>query len=235
MWEFAEAVRGLGVACRALDVPIVSGNVSLYNATVGASIKPTPSVAVVGSFDGPFDPAKVVRHRVTQPGLELWLVGPQAGTLDGSEFAAMAGFGDQGMLAPVDLDLEARLQKFLIAGAAARLFAAAHDLSEGGLAVAVAEMFLGQTDVGAKLTANLDGDLATALFHEGPSRVVLAVTPENRASFVAAAEAASLPLLALGASVAGDRLDWAGLFFVSLAEATARFDTGLDPIRRGRG
>ena len=235
MWEFAEAVRGLGVACRALDVPIVSGNVSLYNATGGASIKPTPSVAVVGSFDGPFDASKVVRHRVAQLGLELWLVGPQTGTLDGSEFAALAGFGDQGMLAPVDLDLEARLQNFLIAGAAASLFAAAHDLSEGGLAVAVAEMFLGQTAVGAALTASLEGDLATALFHEGPSRVVLAVSAENSAAFVAAAQAASLPLLALGQSVAGDRLEWSGVFSVSLAEATARFDAGLDPIRRGRG
>ena len=76
---------------------------------------------------------------------------------------------------------------------------------------------------------------ATALFHEGPSRVVLAVSAENSAAFVAAAQAASLPLLALGQSVAGDRLDWAGLFSVSLAEATARFDAGLDPIRRGRG
>jgi phosphoribosylformylglycinamidine synthase len=147
----------------------------------------------------------------------------------------MAGFGDQGMLAPIDIDLEARLQKFLIAGAEQRLFAAAHDLSEGGLAVAVAEMFLGQTAVGAKLTATLEGDLATALFHEGPSRVVLAVSAENSASFVAAASASSLPLMQLGASVAGDRLDWDGLFSVSLAEATARFDTGLDPIRRGRG
>ena len=235
MWEFAEAVRGMGVACRALDVPIVSGNVSLYNATGGASIKPTPSVAVVGSFDGPFDDTKVVRHRVTEPGLELWLLGPQAGSLDGSEFAALAGHGDEGVLAPIDLDLEARLQKFLIAGAEQRLFAAAHDLSEGGLAVAVAEMFLGQTAVGAALTASLHGDPATALFHEGPSRVVLAVSPANSAAFVAAAQAASLPLLALGQSVAGGRLEWSGVFSVSLAEATARFEAGLDPIRRGRG
>jgi phosphoribosylformylglycinamidine synthase len=173
MWEFAEATRGLSDAARALGTPVVSGNVSFYNETSGRAIYPTPTVAVVGILDD------WRRHAVShfpQAGLAVLLLGETRECVAGSAWLALRRGLEAGRPPAVDLAHEKRLLALLADGVAGGLVASAHDVSEGGLAVALAECcFTGPQPVGAELTlpdAGLRPD--ALLFGESPGRVVVA-------------------------------------------------------------
>jgi phosphoribosylformylglycinamidine synthase len=177
MWQFAEGVRGLGDAARALGTPVVSGNVSFYNETEGRAIPPTPTIAVLGTM-------KDVTGRVTacfkQPGDYILLVRTNRPRLAATEYAAMFGSADHS-LAPIDLGREAALVDGLVAGAERGLIKSAHDVAEGGLAVAIAEAcFNPDRVVGAEADfAARQLTSTTELFGEGASTVVISVSVKD--------------------------------------------------------
>jgi phosphoribosylformylglycinamidine synthase subunit PurL len=207
MDQFAKAIDGMAEACRALSVPIVSGNVSLYNETDGRAILPTPILGCVGLV------AK--REHVTpsvfrEAGLAVVLVGAvSGGPLGGSEYVARMTGRIQGPLPRIDLDLEARLQALLLEllTDGARPVKSAHDVSEGGIAVALAECCVSGdgAPVGARVELLGDEPIAAALFGEAPSRVILSVAKDAVKAVLERAEAASVPANVLG-ETGGDTL-----------------------------
>jgi phosphoribosylformylglycinamidine synthase len=178
MWEFAEAVRGLGEAAAALGTPVVSGNVSFYNETSGRAIFPTPTVAMVGLLDD------VTRHAVSHwaaPGLAIVLLGETRDELGGSAWLALRRGLEAGAPPVVDLAHERRLHALLADGVAAGWVRTAHDVSEGGLAVALAEACLtGPVRLGAQVLLSPPRRLDALLFGESTGRVLVATAePET--------------------------------------------------------
>ena len=210
MGQFAAAIRGMSAACLALDYPVVSGNVSLYNETDGQAILPTPAIGGLGVLD---DAAAAVGLAL-QPGLALVLVGETAGHLGQSLWLREVAGREDGPPPPVDLQAERRNGDFVRAQILAGAVRACHDVSDGGLLVAVAEMALGG-DLGAVLEA--EGDHAF-WFGEDQARYVLAVA--DAAAVLAAAEAAGVPARRLGAS-GGQGLKLPGGVAICLIEMRA--------------
>ncbi|MBO3750465.1 phosphoribosylformylglycinamidine synthase subunit PurL [Streptosporangiaceae bacterium NEAU-GS5] len=173
MWQFAEAVRGLADACRTLGVPVTGGNVSFYNQTGVNAINPTPVVGVLGVID---DVAKRIRPGFTAEGLRVVLLGDTAEEFGGSEYAHVVHQRLAGLPPRVDLVAERALASVLVSAAADGLLEGSHDLSDGGLAIALAEACLAQ-GVGCSVT--LPGhDAFVDLFSESAARVLVAVRPE---------------------------------------------------------
>ena len=224
MDQFAKAIDGMAAACRALSVPIVSGNVSLYNETDGRAIFPTPILGCVGLVARRED---VTPAAFPSAGLSIVLLGAEAaGPLGGSEYVARKTGRIQGPLPRIDLDLERRLQALLLGLLRAddRPVKSAHDVAEGGLAVALAEAcVMSEGSSGARVTLPAGEPLAAALFGEAPSRVVLTVAPSHLAAVLDRASAAGVPARALG-TTGGDRLviGRAGAAVVDVDLASAR-------------
>ncbi|PYN02830.1 MAG: phosphoribosylformylglycinamidine synthase subunit PurL, partial [Candidatus Rokuibacteriota bacterium] len=173
LWQFAEAVEGIALACRALDVPVVGGNVSFYNETNGQAILPTPVIGVVGVLD---DASRRATQWFQGAGHRVALLGPTNVSLGGSEYLWTRHRRLAGRLAPLDLEIERRVQGAVRAAVSAGLASATHDCSEGGIAVTLAEgCVTGRELIGC--TAALPGDARAdlTLFGEGPSRVLVAV------------------------------------------------------------
>jgi phosphoribosylformylglycinamidine synthase len=171
MWQFKEGVRGLADAARAFGTPVVSGNVSFYNETEGRAIPPTPTIAVVGILS---DVARHATQPFKSPGDVILRVRTAKPALAASEYDAHFGGGDA-TLAPIDLAREHCLARALVAGIEDGLIRSAHDVAEGGLAVAIAEACFG---VESPLGAEIDGAQhglgdAAELFGEGPSTVIV--------------------------------------------------------------
>ncbi len=216
MWEFAEAVRGLGAACRALGVPIVSGNVSFYNETAGeGSIPPTPTIGMLGLLD---DVSCAVAAAFAGEGDCLLLLGENLGELGGSEYLAVRHGLERGSPPAIDFEVEARLHRFLVAAASRRLLRQAHDVSDGGVAVALAECAL-RSSVG--LRAELPGSglrPEAALFGESSSRAVVSCLPRDRDAVLALAAETRVPARVIG-ETGGTRLRITPGVDVALSEA----------------
>jgi len=152
MWEFAEATRGLGDAARALDTPVVSGNVSFYNETSGRAIHPTPTIAVVGILE---DYERYAVSHFPEAGLRVVLFGESREEYGGSEWLALRRGKEAGFPPSVDLDAEGCLHELLRSGVARGLVSSAHDVSNGGLSVAAAECTFTAGDQGPQIGATL--------------------------------------------------------------------------------
>ncbi|MEM1416637.1 MAG: AIR synthase-related protein [Myxococcota bacterium] len=204
MWRFARAIDGLAAACKALDVPIVSGNVSLYNETDGRPILPTPTVAVVGLLD---DVEDRVELRFRSAGdLVAHLGVPSRGELGGSEWLTQRVGGVSGAPVGIDLDAEKALQQCLRELAKARVLASAHDVSDGGLGACLAESCIaGGMGATVRVPAAPAAPLEARLFAEEPTRVVLSFAPAQRETVEAIAARHGVPLEVLG-EVGGDAL-----------------------------
>jgi phosphoribosylformylglycinamidine synthase len=200
-WQLAEAVRGLGDACRALGLPVTGGNVSLYNESPRGRIQPTPQIGVVGLLD---DAARAVAPQLGEAGDVILLIGRAGPGLGGSEYARVAGLAPEDGLPALDLDLERRLQSFLIGAAARHLLASAQDVSGGGFAVALAEAAL-WGGVGANVRLPVSGSPAVDLFGESPGRVIVSARPSQVEEVVQRAREHDLPIERIGI-VGGDRL-----------------------------
>ena len=212
MWQFAEAVRGLADGCATLGVPVTGGNVSFYNQTGTTAILPTPVIGVLGVHDD-------VRQRVGigfTPGVSARLVqlGQTKPEFGGSAWAHVVHDHLGGHPPAPDLEAERRLAGLLAAAAGAGLLAAAHDLSDGGLAVALAESCLRG---GTGCRVRLPGDPFTALFSESAGRAVVAVRPGAEADFDALAAAHGVPAETIG-HTGGDALEVEDCFFIDLVQ-----------------
>jgi phosphoribosylformylglycinamidine synthase len=140
MWQFARAVEGMGAACRALDIPITGGNVSLYNETDGCAVLPTPVLGVVGVIE---DARTVVRRAFRSKGDLVMLLGETRDELGGSEYLKVVHGMIRGVPPELDLSREAALQQVLVEGASAGVIRSAHDCAEGGFAITLAECCIG--------------------------------------------------------------------------------------------
>ncbi len=210
MGQFVGCIQGMGEACRALDFPVVSGNVSLYNETNGRAVLPTPVVGAVGLLD---DLARRVGMALPGPGLALVLIGETRGHLGRSLWLEAVEGREEGPPPPVDLAAERRNGDFVRAEIRAGRVAACHDLSDGGLLVAAAEMALAG-GVGAALRSPLD-DAVGGLFGEDQARYLLAV--EDPDGMLERAAAAGVPALRIG-ETGGGALTVGGCSSISLDE-----------------
>ncbi|MDQ6650242.1 MAG: phosphoribosylformylglycinamidine synthase subunit PurL [Actinomycetota bacterium] len=224
MWQFAEAVRGLAEACRELGTPITGGNVSFYNSTGGHPINPTPVVGVLGLFD---DVSRRTPMGFAAEGDLLFLLGQTREELGGSEWAWSEHRHLGGRPPLVDFAAERRLAGVLAAGSREGWLAAAHDLSDGGLAQALVESCL-RAGFGARVVLPAGIDPFVALVSESTARALVAVSPGERAGFVDACAAAGLPCAAVGdVGALGSPLEVAGQFSIGLAELRAAYEGTL--------
>ncbi len=224
-YQLEEAIIGLSEAARALGTPVVSGNASLYNETPTGAIYPTPSIGMVGVLE---DVSKALTAALPAGATVVLLGGPvqqAAATLAGSEYqhVVSAMFGGR---PAIDLDLEMRVQRLVLEAHAQGLLTSAHDLADGGLAVALAEMcILGGTGVEAADVA-IEGRTDAALFGEAPSRFLVSVTDDDAAArLVALALLDDIDATVLGIA-AGDRIAL-GVVDLPLEAARAAYDGGL--------
>jgi phosphoribosylformylglycinamidine synthase len=227
MASFRDAVDGLAEACVALGVPIVSGNVSLYNETDGQAILPTPTVAAVGQIHRP----EHITRAYFRPDQRdtILLLGEYTTALHfaGSEYAC-ARVGLRGELLPIDLAFERKLQRLLRTLIVQQLVESAHDVSDGGLVNALVESCCGSTksSAGAIVSLPFAGDaLQAALFAEGPSRILLSVHDERVSRVSDLAREAGVPVQVMGV-VSGDGLCISG--------STATWSMSLSDLRSAR-
>jgi phosphoribosylformylglycinamidine synthase len=222
MGQFAGAILGMVEACKALDFPVVSGNVSLYNETEGRPILPTPTIGAVGVIA---DIAKAVGSRLTQAGLGIVLVGDTEGWLGQSLYLREACGREEGAPPPVDLAVERRNGDFVRSQIGAGRVEACHDLSDGGLLVALAEMCIsGGTGVEVTLPAQ-DGVASHAfLYGEDQGRYLIASgAPDD---VLEAAKAAGVPATLLGYS-GGPLLTVKGVISLAVADIKAAHEAWL--------
>jgi phosphoribosylformylglycinamidine synthase len=238
-WQLAEAVRGLGDACRALGLPVTGGNVSLFNESPAGAIAPTPEIGVVGLID---DVERLVGPAFRGEGDAVILVGEATPGLAGSEYARLAGVAAEDGPPTLDLGTEAALQAFVREAAERDLLASAQDVAGGGLAVALAECAMwGDSDrgLGAQLRLGVANSPAVDLFGESPSRVVVSTGPRYAPALVLLARQHGLAAEELG-FVGGERLviELAGAGATGAAEERGSrvadaLDVAVEDLRHG--
>ncbi|TME26998.1 MAG: phosphoribosylformylglycinamidine synthase subunit PurL [Chloroflexi bacterium] len=219
-WQLTRTVEGIVAACEALGIPVVSGNVSLYNATHGADVWPT---AVIGAVGRLADVSQYIRPTSGKPGDLVLLAGSAQVSLGASAYGGTRGIHEGPV--GIDLALEARLQRFVLAAHAQGAVRAAHDRDAGGLGVALAEIAI-RDRIGMKvaLPAVRGIDKRVALFAEGPSGIVLVIDPMRDEQVRTLAREHNVPLWTLG-TIGGDLLEVApvlGTPVSALADAHAR-------------
>jgi len=204
MWQLVQAIEGLADACLILGIPVTGGNVSLYNGTgvpgtIDSSIHPTPVVGVLGVLD---DVARVTPSGWRVPGQAIYLLGRSTGELDGSAWADVAHSQLGGLPPKVDLAAERTLAAILINSSRDGLVDAAHDLSEGGLVIGLAEACL-RYGTGARIwldeLCQRDGvSVFEALFAESTARAVVAVPRTEEVRFMDMCTARGFPAIRIG-------------------------------------
>ncbi|MBI3911985.1 MAG: phosphoribosylformylglycinamidine synthase subunit PurL [Armatimonadetes bacterium] len=220
-WQFREAVRGLADACRALDVAVVSGNVSFYNESPEGPIHPTPIIGMLGVLPDVRCHATVAFN---QDRAKILLVGgaADASSLGGSEYLAVTHGVEAGRPPRLDMDCERQVQVAVRRLIRAGLVATAHDCSDGGLAVALTECCIaGGRGAHVRLPHQPN---AAALFGEAPSRILIAVEPDQEAAVIAALAEEGAPFALLG-EVGGDRLVIEGALDLSVAELETTWES----------
>ena len=214
MGQFVGCIEGLGAACAALDFPVVSGNVSFYNETNGRAVQPTPAIGAVGIIA---DLDRMATPALDAPGETLILVGDTAGHLGASLFAREIAGLEAGAPPPVDLAAERRNGDFVRGLIEAGRVGTCHDVSDGGLYVAVAEMALAG-GVGATLEAPPEGVAPHAwFFGEDQARYVIAANAREAAAILVEAETAGVPARTIGRT-GGGALTASGDDPISLAQ-----------------
>ena len=225
MAQIVGSVQGMGAACEALETPVVSGNVSLYNETDGQAIHPCPVIGMVGLID---DYEQAVSMGLNEAGLTLMEVGPEAGDtgLSASVYAKLLAGTEDGAPPAVDLEAERAVGAFLRSQMAEGMIAAAHDIADGGLLVAVADMLIAG-NVGAEMAVP-DTDAHGWAFGEDQARYVVAVSDAD--TFIAAAEAASISVRPCGKTIAAAELKLADSDTISVEELSTAYEACLPDL-----
>jgi phosphoribosylformylglycinamidine synthase len=195
MWQFVEAVEGLAEACRVLEIPITGGNVSLYNETDGQAIYPTPIIGVVGLIE---DAARTLSRTFKQAGDDVVVLGENLGELGGSEYLSTLHGLVQGQPPALDLAKERALISLLVRAAGEGVLQSAHDCSDGGVAVTLAECAFDTSGIGLEADVADAGGSIKTLFGESASRAVVSVRPENLARVMALAAESGVPAAKIG-------------------------------------
>ncbi len=222
MGELVGCIEGIGEAARALDFPVVSGNVSLYNETMGEGIPPTPAIGGVGLVD---DVARSASLAFKTAGEDILLVGGAPSWLGRSAWLMTVAGREEGAPPPVDLAAERRNGEFVASLIRARRVSAVHDVSDGGLAVALAEMALAG-GIGATIAAE-DPEHAF-LFGEDQGRYVMAAAPGETEAIAEEARRLAVPLSRIG--VTGGRMLTLGSTMVAIAALREAYENWLPDL-----
>ena len=210
-FQFRESVKGMGEACRAFNTPVTGGNVSFYNETfiagVRTAIYPTPTIGMIGLLD---DIDNLVGSTFTHPGDTIILLGDPLLSLDGSEYLVMQ-YGTPGQEAPsIDLEHETNLQRLLVTLAERKLLHSAHDISDGGLFVALAEKAIMNAEAPLGFTVDLEYAenspfrIQQQLFSEAQGRVVISMAPDQSREVMETAAKHNVPLCVIGQVIEQD-------------------------------
>ncbi len=231
MGQLVGCLTGIGEAARALDFPIVSGNVSLYNETSGVGIPPTPAIGGVGLVE---DVAKAASLAFKREGEAVLLIGGSPSWLGRSAWLATILQRDEGAPPPVDLAAERRNGEFVSALIRSGRVSAVHDVSDGGLAVALAEMAIAG-GIGATIDRNaVEGSAHAFFFGEDQARYVLTARPEDCETLLAEARRAGVPAARLG-TTGGRSLDLPGGAPVTIAALVEAFESWFPAYMDGPG
>jgi phosphoribosylformylglycinamidine synthase len=230
MWQIAQSIKGLGEAARAFDVPVVSGNVSLYNETNGSGIHPTPTLAVVGLLD---DASLAIGSQFQTAGDIVLVIGDtNESDLGGSEYAALQYAVENGALPAIDYSLEARTCNVVRELISQRLLVSAHDISQGGLGVALAECCFRDYSqpMGVTIQPVVAAGRADAyLFAETGARFIVSCSVKNEAITREVIAKAGLPISCEGV-VGGDEIFVKGVSSLSATAAFSAWWGGLDAL-----
>ena len=196
-WQFKEAVLGIGDACRALATPVTGGNVSFYNENPDGAIYPTPVIGMLGILD---DVKKMVTAHFKNPGDIIFLAGENKGEIGGSEYLQIVHHKVSGDCPSLGLPEEKNLQEFLVEAAELGLLQSAHDISEGGLAVALAESCILNSENRPGAITEFSSPIRPdfLIFGEDQSRAILSVKPEKADEIRRLAEKYTVPTAAIG-------------------------------------
>lgn len=200
-WQLEQSVEGIALAAKKLDCPVVSGNVSLFNETDGQPIYPTPIIAMVGLIE---DASKVMTGKYQHPGDLIVLVGRNWPELGGSHLQKLIWQTPSGRIPTLDLNYEVRAQELVYKAIHTGILHSAHDVAEGGLAVAVLESAFG-TGLGVELDFSDGLTVSAALFGESQSRFIVSVDPEQLPVLLKYAQETDVDLKVLGKVTAEDR------------------------------
>jgi len=223
MWQFEQACLGIADACSALETPVVSGNVSLYNETEGKGILPTPMIGMVGLME---DCTKNAGSGFATAGDRVGIVGGLGnGHLGGSEYLLAVHGKAAGMPPPLDLAREKAVQKAVRDSVRAGLLKAAHDCSDGGLAVALAEMCFAR-DLGCRVLLKSPLRPAALLFGEDASRVLISYPSASREQIEAICKSAGAPFADIG-QVGGSTLVVEGLLDAKVADLKSSWSSAI--------
>ncbi len=227
MWQLREAVEGISEACRELDTPVTGGNVSLYNETKGEAIYPTPTIGMVGILEN-------IDHHSSQffkaEGDIILLVGECFEELGGSVYLQIFHQRNEGPIPKLDWKLEKKVQGFVLEAIREALVQSAHDLSEGGLAIALLECCVsGPKTLGAQVELQTFEPLRAdaLLFGESQSRVLFSVKPENLSKVIGLAKKRALPLSQIG-QVGGSQFKISGFIDLGIARLKQLWEEGFE-------
>jgi phosphoribosylformylglycinamidine synthase len=228
MWQIAEAIRGLGEASRALGVPIVSGNVSLYNETLGKAVLPTPTLVTVGLMA---DASKAVGIHFRSAGDKILVLGKtRVEELGGSLYLSAIHQMERGALPILDYDQEIRTADLVRSLINDRLLHSCHDVSQGGLAVALAESCFSELKaIGATISLQGEGALERpdgVLFAESGGRYILSYSPKDERAIQRAIERAGVEVLGTG-TVGGEQISVSGIATIALSDSFTAWSTGI--------
>lgn len=218
MWQLSEAIDGMSDSCVSFGVPVIGGNVSLYNESEGNNIAPTPVIGMLGLID---DLKNRPPGAQMAEGDRLLLIGPETSGLGGSLWAANHG-AFYGELPELDLEMHLKVAETIRTLVGTELIRGVHDLSEGGLGVALAEM-AAKSSVGVSIARTPNHQ---ALFGEGPSRAVVAVDPESLTEVLALCEERGVPVVRLGLAT-GNQFKIKDMLDVSLSDLKTAFISKL--------
>jgi phosphoribosylformylglycinamidine synthase len=225
MWQFAEVIHGMRDACLALHVPVVSGNVSFYNETDGAPIYPTPTIGMVGLLE---KVEQVVTPWFKEAGDIVVLLGRTREELGGSEYLKWIHGLTRGTPPWIDLKMESAVQSCCIKAIEQALLQSAHDISDGGLAVALAECCIGGPDkpLGVRIESREMIRADVLLFSESQSRIVVSIKEEHLPRLQEIADQYHVPMQAIG-TVGGSRFVFQPLLRLPVEELRTIWSNGL--------
>lgn len=222
LWQFAKSIEGIRKACLELNIPVVSGNVSFYNETNGIPVFPTPTIGMVGIIE---DVTKIIKPWFIENDNLIGLIGINKSELGGSEYLFIIHDKICGPPPLIDLELEKHVHQFTREAIRHGLLNSAHDCSEGGIAVAIAESCIGN-NIGAKIQLKDNIRMDLLLFGESQSRIVVSFPEQNLNELNSLAARYNVPFSVIG-KTGGDNLIVKDVFDCPLAEMRQRWQNGL--------
>ncbi len=227
-WQFKEAIRGIADACKALETPVTGGNVSFYNENPEGPIYPTPVIGMLGLIES-LD--HIMDASFKRSGDVIFLLGESHGHIGGSEYLSVLHGKVAGDAPELDLGKEIALQNAVLHLIRSREIASAHDLSDGGLAVALAESCIGSDAsgelIGARIDLHISRRLDQELFGEDQSRVIVSVRPGQERSVEEVCRQNSVPCRKIGI-VGGSHLEINGRITIAVEEMKLRYESSLE-------